>query len=113
MNKKLIFFTVFPAAADQNLRDWSGKKPRQYQASRDTTISADTFRSKSDTSQVKEVAVPPGFLQRRESRRENSKFTRNRTTLPPTANPSHRRDKLLSSHSFLVSSRSYNINKNK
>ncbi|KAJ9597642.1 hypothetical protein L9F63_011511 [Diploptera punctata] len=30
--------------ADPNLRDWSGRKPRQYQASQDTSVSADTFR---------------------------------------------------------------------
>ncbi|KAK6628943.1 hypothetical protein RUM43_002760 [Polyplax serrata] len=35
-------------AADQNLRDWSGRKPRQYRTNCDTCVSADTFRSKSD-----------------------------------------------------------------
>ncbi|XP_049810939.1 ankyrin repeat domain-containing protein SOWAHA-like [Schistocerca nitens] len=30
--------------ADQNLRDYSGRKARQYQASQDTSVSADTFR---------------------------------------------------------------------
>jgi len=33
------------AGADPNLRDWSGRKPRQYQQSQDTSVSADTFRS--------------------------------------------------------------------
>jgi len=33
------------AGADPNLRDWSGRKPRQYQISKDTSVSADTFRS--------------------------------------------------------------------
>ena len=33
------------AGADPNLRDWSGQKPRQYQPSLDTSVSADTFRS--------------------------------------------------------------------
>lgn len=33
------------AEADPNLRDWSGRKPRQYQISQDTSVSADTFRS--------------------------------------------------------------------
>lgn len=33
------------AGADPNLRDWSGRKPRQYQISQDTSVSADTFSS--------------------------------------------------------------------
>jgi hypothetical protein len=33
------------AGADPNLRDWSGRKPRQYQLSQDTSVSADTFSS--------------------------------------------------------------------
>lgn len=36
---------VWIAGADCNLRDWSGRKPRQYQPSQDTSVSADTFRS--------------------------------------------------------------------
>jgi hypothetical protein len=32
------------ARADLNLRDWSGRKPQQYQLSQDTSVSADTFR---------------------------------------------------------------------
>jgi hypothetical protein len=35
------------SGGDTNLRDYSGKKPRQYQISQDTSVSADTFRSKS------------------------------------------------------------------
>lgn len=31
--------------ADPNVRDWSGRKPRQYQTNKDTSVSADTFRS--------------------------------------------------------------------
>ncbi|XP_063235252.1 uncharacterized protein LOC134538142 [Bacillus rossius redtenbacheri] len=31
-------------SGDPNLRDWSGRKPRHYLASRDTSVSADTFR---------------------------------------------------------------------
>ncbi|XP_075228541.1 uncharacterized protein LOC142328613 [Lycorma delicatula] len=30
--------------ADSNIRDWSGRKPRQYQTNKDTAVSADTFR---------------------------------------------------------------------
>ena len=37
--------SVYISDADPNLRDWSGRKPRQYQASQDTAVSADTFRS--------------------------------------------------------------------
>ena len=33
------------AGADPNLRDWSGRKPRQYQLSQYTSVSADTFSS--------------------------------------------------------------------
>ncbi|XP_050548139.1 uncharacterized protein LOC126909752 [Daktulosphaira vitifoliae] len=31
--------------ADPNVRDWSGRKPRQYQTNKDTSLSADTYRS--------------------------------------------------------------------
>lgn len=31
--------------ADENIRDYSGRKPRQYQKTSGTSISADTFRS--------------------------------------------------------------------
>jgi hypothetical protein len=41
----VIFWCVWLAGADPNLRDWSGRKPRQYQVSQDTSVSADTFRS--------------------------------------------------------------------
>lgn len=55
----------FPGA-DQNLRDWSGRKARQYQVSLDTSVSADTFRSKSlpkaDLHRTK--TVPRGFSQK-------------------------------------------------
>ncbi|XP_026686407.1 uncharacterized protein LOC103518959 [Diaphorina citri] len=30
--------------ADPDIRDYSGRKPRQYQISQDTSVSADTFR---------------------------------------------------------------------
>lgn len=34
------------AGADPNVRDWSGRKPRQYQTNQDiTSLSADTYRS--------------------------------------------------------------------
>jgi hypothetical protein len=33
------------AGADPNLRDWSGRKPRQYQLNQYTSVSADTFSS--------------------------------------------------------------------
>lgn len=33
------------AGADPNLRDWSGRKPRQYQLSQYTSVSADMFSS--------------------------------------------------------------------
>lgn len=59
--------------ADQNLRDWSGRKPRQYQISLDNAVSADTFRSKCP---AKHVSVPQAFLIRRESRRDKAKFPR-------------------------------------
>jgi len=61
------------------MRDWSGRKPRQYQTSLDNAVSADTFRSKSSASllpRAKHVTVPESFLIRRESRRENEKFPR-------------------------------------
>jgi hypothetical protein len=47
--------------ADANLRDWSGRRPRQYQPSQHTSVSADTFRSEynSDTlSSVKPSTNP-------------------------------------------------------
>jgi len=31
--------------SDPNVRDWSGRKPRQYQTNQDTSLSADTYRS--------------------------------------------------------------------
>lgn len=31
--------------ADPNVRDWSGRKPRQYLTNQDTSLSADTYRS--------------------------------------------------------------------
>lgn len=33
------------AGADPNVRDYSGRKPRQYQTNQDTSLSADTYRS--------------------------------------------------------------------
>lgn len=33
------------AGADPNVRDWSGRKPRQYQTNQNTSLSADTYRS--------------------------------------------------------------------
>ncbi|EEB19214.1 ankyrin repeat-containing protein, putative [Pediculus humanus corporis] len=47
-------------AADQNLRDWSGKKPRQYRANMDTSVSADTFRK--IKARKKYVEKESGFL---------------------------------------------------
>jgi hypothetical protein len=40
-----LLYDCMVAEADPNLRDWSGRKPRQYQPSQDTSVSADTFRS--------------------------------------------------------------------
>lgn len=37
--------TIVCTGADPNVRDWSGKKPRQYQTNQDTSLSADTYRS--------------------------------------------------------------------
>lgn len=36
---------VICAGANPALRDWSGRKPHQYLANKDTSVSADTFRS--------------------------------------------------------------------
>ncbi|GLG95932.1 uncharacterized protein GBIM_02786 [Gryllus bimaculatus] len=45
-NHENIFSLLVEAyGADPNLRDWSGRKPRQYLANQDTAVSADTFRS--------------------------------------------------------------------
>jgi len=33
------------SGADPNVRDYSGRKPRQYQTNQDTSLSADTYRS--------------------------------------------------------------------
>lgn len=33
------------SGANPGLRDWSGRKPRQYLTNKDTSVSADTFRS--------------------------------------------------------------------
>ncbi|KAK7873830.1 hypothetical protein R5R35_005809 [Gryllus longicercus] len=44
-NHENIFSLLVEAyGADPNLRDWSGRKPRQYLANQDTAVSADTFR---------------------------------------------------------------------
>jgi hypothetical protein len=45
------------AGADPNLRDWSGRKPRQYQLSQDTSVSADTFRSEYPTDRLLNVRL--------------------------------------------------------
>jgi hypothetical protein len=46
------------AGADPNLRDWSGRKPRQYQASQDTSVSADTFRSEYLSNMMSKIKLP-------------------------------------------------------
>lgn len=46
------------AGADPNLRDWSGRKPRQYQASQDTSVSADTFRSEYLSEMMSKIKLP-------------------------------------------------------
>ncbi|XP_068083860.1 uncharacterized protein [Anabrus simplex] len=61
--------------ADPNLRDWSGRKPRQYQTSQDTAVSADTFRSEYTQ------PAPP------EDEAESSSFERNRKTRRSVSNP--------------------------
>lgn len=40
-----IIIQFYFTGADPNVRDWSGRKPRQYQTNKDTSVSADTFRS--------------------------------------------------------------------
>jgi hypothetical protein len=44
--------------ADPNLRDWSGRKPRQYQVSQDTSVSADTFRSEYLSNMMSKIKLP-------------------------------------------------------
>ncbi|KDR19025.1 hypothetical protein L798_06798 [Zootermopsis nevadensis] len=51
-----LLFKVY--GADPNLRDWSGRKPRQYQASQDTSVSADTFRSEYLSSMMSKIKLP-------------------------------------------------------
>ena len=70
------------AGADPNLRDWSGRKPRQYQLSQDTSVSADTFRSEYLIGRLLSVRLS--------------------TNPSPAANSTHPKiQKSISSHSFL------------
>lgn len=52
------FQVCMVAGADPNLRDWSGRKPRQYQLSQDTSVSADTFRSEYLSDRLSSVRLP-------------------------------------------------------
>ncbi|XP_050521383.1 ankyrin repeat domain-containing protein SOWAHB isoform X2 [Daktulosphaira vitifoliae] len=47
--------------ADPNVRDWSGRKPRQYQTNKDTSLSADTYR-KLNARKHKNAEKDLGFL---------------------------------------------------
>ncbi|XP_050433163.1 uncharacterized protein LOC126841019 [Adelges cooleyi] len=47
--------------ADPNMRDWSGRKPRQYLMNKDTSLSADTYR-KLNARKHKNAEKDLGFL---------------------------------------------------
>nr|CAD7439981.1 unnamed protein product [Timema bartmani] len=70
-------------AADPNLRDWSGRKPRQYLTSQDMAVSADTFRSEFSreltTAATAPVSTPhaPSKLLKRMSMRISTSRRRN------------------------------------
>lgn len=77
---------------DPHLRDWSGRKARQYLTSKDTSVSADTFRSRSKkSSYFQKTSRPVTHLMRglRESLRvvRKSRNSVENASSPPLPSP--------------------------
>lgn len=89
------------AGADPNLRDWSGRKPRQYQASQDTSVSADTFRSEYLSSMMSRMKLPTNLPLAANNISSKIQKSRHHSFLRRSFRPADSRKRPLTSHAAL------------